>query len=108
MTTFDNREKGFENAFAHDDQLRFKAEMRRDRLIAEWAAELFGLSGEDAEAYVKEVVRADLQEVGDDDVFRKVKADFIARGVEISDHRLHKAMDEKLIEARRQIMQEAD
>lgn len=108
MTTFDNREKGFESAFAHDDQLRFKAEMRRDRLIAEWAAELFGLSGEEAEAYVKEVVRADLEEVGDEDVFRKVKADFVARGVEISDHRLRKAMDEKLIEARRQIMVEVD
>ena len=106
MTTFDDREKGFEGAFAHDDQLRFKTEMRRDRLVAEWAAELFGLSGDDAEAYVKDVVRADLEEVGDDDVFRKVKADFVARGVDISDHRLRKAMDELLIEARKQVMVE--
>ena len=108
MTTFDDREQAFEGGFAHDDRLRFRTEMRRDRLIAEWAAELFGLSGDDAETYVKEVVRADLKEVGDDDVFQKVKADFVARGVDISDHRLRKAMDEKLIEARKQIMVEVD
>lgn len=106
MTTFDQREKNFETKFAHDEEMRFKAEVRRDRLVAQWAAELFGMSAEEAADYVKEVVRADLKEAGDEDVFEKVKADFVARDIEISDHRLRKAMDEKFEEAKRQIMNE--
>ena len=72
MTTFDKREEGFEKKFAHDEELRFKANARRNKLLGHWAAEKLGLTGADAEAYAKEVVMADFEEAGDDDVFRKV------------------------------------
>ncbi|MFZ5609142.1 MAG: DUF1476 domain-containing protein [Pseudomonadota bacterium] len=107
MTTFDNREKGFENKFAHDEELRFKAEMRRNKLLGLWAAELMGLSGPEAAAYAKEIVRADLREAGDEDVFAKLKSDFDARGIDMSNHRLRKMMEEKMAEARRQVVAEA-
>lgn len=75
MSTFDDREKAFEDKFAHDAEMRFKAEARRNKLLGLWAAELLGKSGEDANAYAAEVVKADLQESGDEDVYRKVAAD---------------------------------
>ena len=71
MTTFDKREEGFEKKFAHDEELRFKANARRNKLLGLWAAEKLGLSGAEADAYAKEVVVADFEEAGDDDVFRK-------------------------------------
>ena len=86
MTTFDKREEGFEKKFAHDEELRFKANARRNKLLGHWAAEKLGLTGADADAYAKEVVMADFEEAGDDDVFRKVRTDFEAKGVEQSDH----------------------
>ena len=73
MTTFDKREEGFEKQFAHDEELRFKANARRNKLLGLWAAEKLGLAGADAQAYAKEVVTADLEEAGDDDVFRKIR-----------------------------------
>ena len=73
MTTFDKREEGFEKKFAHDEELRFKATARRNRLFGQWAAEKLGLTGEEAAAYAKEVVMSDFEEAGDDDVFRKVR-----------------------------------
>lgn len=94
MTTFDKREEGFEKKFAHDEELRFKANARRNRLLGHWAAELLGLSGDAAAAYAKEVVMADFEEAGDDDVFRKVRKDFDAKGVAQSDHQLRRTMDE--------------
>ncbi|RME67923.1 MAG: DUF1476 domain-containing protein [Alphaproteobacteria bacterium] len=107
MTSFDDRERAFENKFAHDAELRFKAEMRRNKLLGLWAAELMGMAEDKALAYAKDIIRSDLAEAGDEDVFRKLRADFDAFGVEISDHRIRKAMEEKLLEARRQVMAEA-
>jgi len=99
MSTFDKREEGFEKKFAHDAELRFKAEARRDRLLGVWAAELMGLSGAEAEAYGKDLVREDLKEAGDEDVFRKLRADFDAKNVEQSDHQIRRTMDEMFAKA---------
>jgi hypothetical protein len=82
MTTFDKREEGFEKKFAHDEELRFKAMARRNKLLGLWAAGILGKSGPDADAYAKEVVVADFDEAGDDDVLRKVAKDLQAKGVD--------------------------
>jgi hypothetical protein len=94
MTTFDKREEGFEKKFAHDEELRFKANARRNKLLGLWAAEKLGLSGDAATAYAKEVVMSDFEEAGDHDVFRKVRRDFDAKGVVQSDHQIRRTMDE--------------
>ena len=94
MTTFDKREEGFEKKFALDEELRFKANSRRNKLLGLWAAEKMGLSGPNADAYAKEVVVADFEEAGDDDVLRKVRKDFDAKGVALSDQEIRKQMDE--------------
>ena len=99
MTTFDKREEGFEKKFAHDEELRFKAMARRNRLLGQWAAEKLGLTGEAAAAYAKEVVMADFEEAGDDDVFRKVRKDFDEKSVTQSDHQIRRTMDELLEKA---------
>lgn len=99
MTTFDEREKGFEKKFAHDQDLKFKAEARRNKLLAEWAAAKLGMSGEAVEDYVKAVRRADFEEAGDDDVFRKIRKDFDDKGVAVSDGDLRAAMDDFLAKA---------
>lgn len=99
MTTFDDREKGFEKKFAHDQDLKFKAESRRNKKIAEWAAEKMGITGDDVAAYVKDVRKADFEEAGDDDVVRKVKADLDAKGVAISEADVREAMSRFLVEA---------
>ena len=99
MTTFEEREKGYESKFAYDAELKFRAESRRNKALAEWAGNKLGLSGEALEAYVKEVRKADLAEKGDEDVFRKVKADFAAKGVEISDAEIRSVMAEALAKA---------
>ena len=94
MTTFDKREEGFEKKFALDEELLFKAGARRNKLLGLWAAEKLGISGAEADAYAKSVVMADFAEAGDEDVFRKVKGDLDAAGVDISDHQLHRQMTE--------------
>ena len=99
MTTFDNREKGFENKFAHDQDLKFKAESRRNKLLAEWAGAKLGITGAALEDYIKAVRKADLAEKGDDDVLRKVKQDFADKGVTIADAEIRKAMNEFLAKA---------
>jgi len=96
MTTFKNREQGFEKKFAHDEELKFKATARRNKLLGLWAAAKMGITGEAAEAYAREVIKADFQEAGDNDVFRKIRGDFDARGVEQSDHQIRRTMDELL------------
>lgn len=106
MTTFDKREEGFEKKFAHDEELRFKAGARRNKLLGLWAAEKLGLSGAEAEAYAKTVVAADFEEAGDEDVFRKVRKDFDAKGVDQSDHQIRRTMDELLATASQQIQSE--
>lgn len=103
MTTFDKREEGFEKKFAHDEELRFKAMARRNKLLGLWAAGLLGKSGADADAYAKEVVLADFEESGDDDVFRKVVRDFAASKVSQSEQDVRKKMNELLGEAIKQI-----
>jgi hypothetical protein len=103
MTTFDKREEGFEKKFAHDEELRFKANARRNKLLGMWAAEKMGLSGPAAEAYAKEVVMADFEEAGDDDVLRKVRKDFDAKGVAQSDQEIRKTMIELMGQAIDQI-----
>ena len=99
MTSFDDREKAFENKFAHDAELKFKAESRRNKALAEWAGAKLGLSGAALEDYIKAVRKADLAEKGDNDVFRKVKADLAAKGVKVADADIRKAMAEFLAKA---------
>ena len=103
MTTFDKREEGFEKKFAHDEELRFKAMARRNKLLGLWAAEKLGLSGPEAEAYAKEVVVADFEESGDDDVLRKVSTDFAAKGITVTDQELRAKMSELIATAVAQI-----
>jgi hypothetical protein len=99
MSTFDKREEGFEKQFAHDEELKFKATSRRNKLLGLWAADKLGLSGADAETYAKSVVMADFEEPGDQDVFRKIRKDFDAKGVTQSDHQIRRTMDELLAKA---------
>jgi hypothetical protein len=103
MTTFDKREEGFEKQFAHDEDLKFKAMARRNKLLGLWAAEKMGLAGADADAYAKEVVMSDFEEAGDHDVFRKVRKDFDAKGVVQSDDQIRQTMDQLLAQAVAQI-----
>src|SRR4249920_1972858 len=99
MDSFDKRKEGFEKKFAHDEELRFKATARRNRLLGLWAAEKLGLKGAEADAYAKEVVVADLEEAGDRDVFKKVRKDFDAKGVAQSDHQIRRTMEELMARA---------
>jgi hypothetical protein len=92
MTTFDDREAAFENKFAHDEELRFKATARRNKLLGLWAAQRLGKSGADAETYAKSVVLADFQEAGDEDVVRKVRGDLESAGVSEEDIRAQMAV----------------
>jgi len=103
MTTFDDREHAFEAKYAHDEEMKFKAEARRNKLLGLWAAGLLGMSDADAAGYAKEVVAADFQEAGDEDVFRKLAADLGAKADEAT---IRAKMAELMIEAKRQIMTE--
>jgi hypothetical protein len=94
MTTFDKREEGFEKKFAHDEELRFKASARRNKLLGLWAAEKMGLSGDAANVYAKDVVMADFEEAGDNDVLRKVHKDLEAKGVTQSEPDIRRAMND--------------
>jgi hypothetical protein len=99
MTTFDKREDAFEQQFAHDEELRFKATARRNKLLGLWAAEKLGLSGAEAETYAKSVVVADFEEAGDHDVIHKIRKDFDAKGVVQSDHQISRVMTELMAKA---------
>ena len=99
MTTFDDRERSFEKKFAMDQELKFKAEARRNRLLGQWAAAKLGLSGSDVEDYIKAVRKADLVEKGDQDVKRKIRQDFEAKGVNVSEAELSRMMGEFLATA---------
>jgi hypothetical protein len=99
MTTFDEREKGFEKKFALDQDLKFRAESRRNKMLAEWAGAKLGITGAALEDYIKAVRKADLAEKGDDDVLRKVKQDFADKGVTVADAEIRKAMNEFLAKA---------
>ena len=103
MTTFDKREEGFEKQFAHDEELKFKATSRRNKLLGLWTAEKLGRKGPDAESYAKEVVMADFEEAGDDDVFRKIRQDLDAAGVSTTDQEIRTVMNELMGMAVQQI-----
>ncbi len=99
MSTFDKREDAFEKQFAHEEDLQFRAAARRDRMLGLWAAEKLGKSGADAEAYAATIVAADLEEPGDEDVFRRLRQDFDAAGVAQSDHQIRRTMSEFMAQA---------
>ena len=103
MTTFDEREKAYEKKFAHDQDLKFRAESRRNKLIAEWAAAKLGITGPALEDYVKAVRKADLAQKGDDDVVQKLRMDFDAKGVKVADAEIRKALSDFLAQAVGQI-----
>ena len=105
MTTFDNRENAFENKFAHDAEMQFKADARRNKLLGLWAAGLMGKSGDDAAAYAKEVVKSDFEEAGHEDVYRKVAGDL---GDKADEATIRAQMASCLVEAKAQIMAEID
>jgi hypothetical protein len=103
MTNLKDRQEGFEKKFALDEEQRFKAMARRNKLLGLWAAEKLGKTGDDAEAYAKEVVASDFQEAGDNDVFRKIRGDLVAAGVQQSDHQIRRTMEELLATAAEQV-----
>lgn len=108
MTSFDDREKAYEKKFAHDAELKFKASARRNKLLGMWAAEKMGLTGDDVDKYAKGVVLADLEEPGDEDVFRKIRDDFKDAGIDQSDHQIRRTMDELMDKAVGQVEGERD
>jgi len=105
MTTFDDRERAFETKFARDEEMQFRIHARRNRLLGAWAAKLMGLSEAEAEVYAKDVIRADFEEAGDEDVIRKILGDLTSAGVECDEARIREALAVKTVEARRQLMQ---
>jgi len=105
MTTFDDRERAFEAKYAHDEDMAFRVTARRNRLVGQWAAAQMGLTAEETDAYAKAVVQADFEEAGDEDVIRKLVGDLLAAGVETDEATVRAALDEKTVEARRQLME---
>jgi hypothetical protein len=103
MTTFDKREEGFEKKFAHDEELQFKAKARRNKLAGLWAAQKLGLSGEQAEAYAKGVVMSEFEDASSHDIFTKIRKDFDAKKVAVSDRDIHHMMDDMMVKAVEQI-----
>jgi hypothetical protein len=107
MTNFEDREKGFERKFAHDEELKFRATARRNKLLGMWAAGEMGITGDAAQGYAREVIKADLEQPGEEDVFRKIRKDFDAKGVQQSDHQIRRKMSDLMSEAIAQIEAEA-
>ena len=108
MTSFKDREKAYEKKFAHDEELKFKAIARRNKLLGLWAAEKLGLTGDDVNNYAKGVVLADLEEPGDEDVFRKIRGDFDEASIDQSDHQIRRTMEELTDKAVSQIEADRD
>ena len=107
MTSFKDRERGEEAKHAMDEETAFRVAARRNRLLGEWAAGLMGLTPEESDAYRKAVVQADFEEAGDEDVIRKVLGDLVASGVDADEALVRAALEEKAVEARRQLMSES-
>lgn len=99
MADMNDRKEAFERKFAHDEELKFKATAKRNKALGMWAAEKLGKTDDEAKAYALEVIEADFEEAGDEDVFRKIRSDFDAAGVEQSDHQIRRTMDELLQQA---------
>ncbi|WP_164118149.1 DUF1476 domain-containing protein [Sphingorhabdus sp. Alg239-R122] len=108
MTDMNDREKAFENKFARDAEVQFKVNARRNKLMGHWAAGKMNLTPEETDAYAKSVVVADFEEAGDEDVLRKLLGDLTSAGVEIDEAGVREAMDEYMVEARRQYMEESE
>lgn len=108
MTTFDERERAFEAKFARDQELQFRVQARRDRLVGLWAAGQLGLPPEDAETYVGALMHADLATAGDEDLIGKLRDDFAARNLDIGEAQIRAMLDEKMAEARRQLIETMD
>ena len=108
MSQFDDRERAFETKFARDEEMQFRIIARRNRLLGEWAARLMGLSDAETESYAKDVVRADFEEAGDEDVIRKLLGDLTAANVECDDATIREALGHKAVEARRQIIESSN
>lgn len=106
MTSFDDREKGFEAKFKHDQEVQFKVTARRNKLLGLWAAKELGLSGDEAESYAKDVVVADFEKPGDDDVVEKVMGDLAAKGSALGERDVRKEMDRLLAVAKEQVQKE--
>jgi hypothetical protein len=104
MTTFDERERAFESKFAREQEMAFRVTARRNRLLGEWAANLMGLTPEESDAYAKAIVQAEFEEAGDEDVVRKLYGDLVSANVETDEATIRSAMDEKNVEARRQLL----
>ena len=107
MSTFDKREKGFESKYVHDQEITFKATARRNKLLGLWAAEKLGLAGDAAQSYAHEVIKADLERPGDEEVVGKLRRDFDAKGVDQSDHQTRRRLTELMEEALLQIEAES-
>lgn len=107
MTDFNDREKGEERKFAMDEDMAFRVAARRNRLLGRWAAEQMGLTAEETDSYAREVIQADFEEAGDGDVIRKILGDLTAAGVDIDETGVRAALDDKAVEARRQLMSES-
>ncbi|SFJ18983.1 hypothetical protein SAMN03159338_1020 [Sphingomonas sp. NFR04] len=105
MTTFDDRERAFEAKYVRDEDMAFRVTARRNKLLGQWAAAKMGLTPEETDAYAKAVVQADFEEAGDEDVIRKLVGDMLAANVEIDEATVRSAIEEKMVEARRQLME---
>lgn len=103
MTTFDKREKAFEDKFSHEAKMDFALEARVSKLYGLWAAEKLGLSGKDAETYAGDVIDANLEEVGFNDILRKVRKDFDEKGLDVSDHAMQVQLEKIIVEATKQV-----
>ena len=107
MTDFSDREKGEERKFAMDEETAFRVAARRNRLLGQWAAEKLGLTPEETAAYAKEVVQADFEEAGDEDVIRKILGDLVGAGCDVDEAEVRSALEQKAVEAKRQLMSES-
>ena len=105
MTTFDDRERAFENKYARDQEMQFKIVARRNRLLGQWAAKKMGLTEAEADAYARDVIRADFEAAGDEDVIRKLLGDLTSAGVEVDETAIRRALEHKTVEARRQFIE---
>jgi hypothetical protein len=105
MTTFDDRERAFETKYARDQEMQFRVVARRNKLLGAWAARLMGLTEAEADSYAKDVIRAEFEEAGDEDVIRKLLGDLTAAGVDVDEQKIRDALEHRTVEARRQLMQ---
>ena len=108
MTTFDDRQRAFETKFARDQEMQFKIVARRNRLLGQWAAKRMGLTEAEADAYARDVIRADFEEAGDEDVVRKLLGDLTSAGVEVDDAEIRAQLEHKTTEARRHFIESMD